>query len=222
MLAIDDAKLPPPNPAVAAINSSTANGRSGCVTAHASPRHGTTSRSAEITVQLRPPKIGTAKVYGSRRTAPTPLGTATNHNAWLALSANPDAAALPLGPAIIWTTTMLHNSHAENPMCSAKIDQIKLRRAIGLPTVSQNFGSSGRQSSIQLSPRFEGSGRAGASGGVAVMVMSKLRSVRADRQWPDDPICSGEARHFGGASEDTISHPSQQLLNKTARHGPHV
>ncbi len=122
----------------------------------ANSRHGMTSSVAETIVQLRPPNTGTAKVYGSRRKAPTPLGTATSHSAWVAVRANPDAAGLPSAPAVICTTTMLHSSHTEKPMCSAKIDQIRFRLAIGLPTVSQNSGSSGRQSSIQWRPRVGG------------------------------------------------------------------
>ena len=129
---------------------------SGFDTAQASSRQGMTSSVAEIIVQFRPPKTGTANVYGSRRKAPTPLGTATSHSAWVAVSANPDAAGLPSAPAVICTTTMLHSSHTENPMCSAKIDQIRLRLAVGLPTVPQNSGSSGRQSSIQSAPLVEG------------------------------------------------------------------
>src|SRR5579863_2069639 len=45
---------------------------------------------------------------------------------------------------------MLQISHTENPMCSATIDQIKLRRAVTLPLVSQKVGSSGFQSEIQV------------------------------------------------------------------------
>ena len=113
-----------------------ANGMWGWLTAQASNRQGISSSAAEMVVQLRPPKTGTAKVYGSRRKAPTPLGTATRHRAWLAVSAQPDAAGCagcPEAPtAVIWTTTMLHNIHTLNPTCSAKIENIRLRRAIGL------------------------------------------------------------------------------------------
>src|ERR1700757_3307247 len=149
MLAIDEAKLPPPRPAVAATTTSSANGVWGWLTAQASNRHGITNRVAEMIVQLRPPKIGTANVYGNRRKAPTPLGTATRHRAWLAVSAQPDGAGWPWAPAVICTTTMLQSIHTLNPTCSAKMEKIRLRRAIALPVVSQNTGSSGRQSSIQ-------------------------------------------------------------------------
>src|ERR1700739_129670 len=129
MLAIDEAKLPPPKPAVAAIASSSANGICGWLTAQASNRHGITNSDAEMIVQLRPPKIGTANVYGSLRKAPTPLGIATRHKAWLAVNAPPDAAGCPWAPAVIWTTTMLHSIHTLNPTCSAKMEKIRLRRA---------------------------------------------------------------------------------------------
>src|SRR6185312_14791254 len=41
-------------------------------------------------------------------------------------------------------------AQTENPMCSATIDQIKLRRATNLPLDSQNFSSSGFHSEIQV------------------------------------------------------------------------
>src|SRR6185312_15555670 len=150
MLAIDEAKVPPPKPAVAAITTRIANGVPGWLTAHASSRHGISSSAAEMVVQLRPPKSGTANVYGNLRKAPTPLGRATRNRAWLAVSAHPEAPGwlgCPWPPAaVICTTTMLHNIHTLNPTCSAKIEKIKFRRAIALPVVSQNSGSSGRQS----------------------------------------------------------------------------
>ncbi len=76
------AKLPPPNPAVAATSAISQNGVSGRVTKYASPLVGISSSSAETTVQFRPPNLGTANVYGSRSVAPTRLGTATSQNSW--------------------------------------------------------------------------------------------------------------------------------------------
>src|ERR1700742_3701105 len=92
MLAIEEAKFPPPRPAVAATATSTANDMWGWPTAQASSRQGISNSIAETVVQLRPPKTGTANVYGSLKKAPTPLGTATRHRAWLAVSAQPEAA----------------------------------------------------------------------------------------------------------------------------------
>src|SRR6516164_10581163 len=57
---------------------------------------------------------------------------------------------------------MLQISQIENPRCSAKIDQIKFRRAINLPFDSQNLWSSGFQSEIQLVP-------------IAIMAFSRSR-----------------------------------------------
>src|SRR6516164_9150769 len=45
---------------------------------------------------------------------------------------------------------MLQMSQIENPRCSAKIDQIRLRRAMNLPVDFQNVSSSGFHSEIQL------------------------------------------------------------------------
>src|SRR5258707_7866486 len=45
---------------------------------------------------------------------------------------------------------MLQVSQIEKPICSATIDQIKLRRAMNLPLEFQNLSSSGFQSEIQL------------------------------------------------------------------------
>src|ERR1700746_3094839 len=44
---------------------------------------------------------------------------------------------------------MLQISQTENPMCSATIDQMRLRRAINLPLEFQKAWSSGFQSEIQ-------------------------------------------------------------------------
>src|SRR5436309_900089 len=80
MLAIEEAKLPPPRPAVAAISTNTQNGVCGRCTKNAKSRVGMSSRAALVAVQLRPPNFGTAKVYGSRIRDPTRLGTATSRN----------------------------------------------------------------------------------------------------------------------------------------------
>src|ERR1700761_8751499 len=45
---------------------------------------------------------------------------------------------------------MLQISHTEKPICSATIDQIRLRRATILPVVFQNVSSSGLQSESQV------------------------------------------------------------------------
>src|SRR5680860_309258 len=74
MLDIELAKLPPPKPASAATNSITPNGVSGFPTLNPRAIDGMSRRPAEMIVQLRPPNLGTRKVYGNRRVAPTRLG----------------------------------------------------------------------------------------------------------------------------------------------------
>src|SRR5690606_35394947 len=75
MLAIDEAKLPPPSPARAAITNSTGDGVSGRFRQSARPTVGSNYSSAETTIQYRPPKRPTMKVYGNRMVAPTRLGS---------------------------------------------------------------------------------------------------------------------------------------------------
>src|SRR5690554_3018532 len=153
MFAMDDAKFPPPKPAVAAMATSTPNEVSGRFTTHANPTVGISSNSAEMTVQLRPPKIGTAKVYGTRNKAPTPEATARSVSPSPAVSAQPLAPVATKTPASLYvpyilTTTMDHSSHTENPTCSAAIEKTRLRSATALPLTSQNWGSSGVHRSI--------------------------------------------------------------------------
>jgi hypothetical protein len=61
MLAMDDAKLPPPMPATAATASSVPRDTPGSSTDSISSS-GTTSARAVMTVQLRPPNFAMAKV----------------------------------------------------------------------------------------------------------------------------------------------------------------
>ena len=62
MLAMLDAKLPPPRPAVAAATAISQNGVYGRPTSSASVEAGIRIKSALTIVQLRPPNRGTAKV----------------------------------------------------------------------------------------------------------------------------------------------------------------
>lgn len=62
MLAIEEAKLPPPSPARAATSSIVANDVSGLLTTTESPMVGISSSRAETMVQLRPPNRATMKV----------------------------------------------------------------------------------------------------------------------------------------------------------------
>nr|WP_308209948.1 hypothetical protein [Actinomadura madurae] len=61
MLAIEDAKLPPPTPATAARSSRVVNETPGSMR-NAARTAGTSSSAALKIVQLRPPKRATAKV----------------------------------------------------------------------------------------------------------------------------------------------------------------
>ena len=79
MLVIEEAKLPPPTPANMATISSVLNETPGSRKI-AIRVVGMSSSSALITVQLRPPNLATAKVYGSRSTAPTSVGRAVSRN----------------------------------------------------------------------------------------------------------------------------------------------
>ena len=80
MLVIDDAKLPPPKPASAAHTRYGHSGRPGWASSHIVPRVGISSTNAENTVQLRPPKVAVASVYGIRRHAPTSVAVAPSRN----------------------------------------------------------------------------------------------------------------------------------------------
>ena len=62
MLVIDEAKLPPPNPASAAHTRYGHSGRPGIGQQHMVPTVGISSTNAENTVQLRPPNVAVASV----------------------------------------------------------------------------------------------------------------------------------------------------------------
>ena len=79
MFAIDEAKLPPPRPVTAARTISVVYDTPGRMRI-AAGIDGRSSRAALMTVQLRPPKVATARVYGSRSTEPTSAGTAVSRN----------------------------------------------------------------------------------------------------------------------------------------------
>src|SRR4051794_22722326 len=145
MFVIEEAKLPPPTPANAAIAQKTQYGVPSWVTATGYPPAGPGGATAATAVQLRPAKTGTANVYGSRSSAPTRLGIATRTNSCCGVKSNPAAARN--------AELTLQIIHTEKPRCSAKIDQSRLRRATRWPVSCQNVSSSGRQSSIHREPR---------------------------------------------------------------------
>jgi hypothetical protein len=79
---------------------------------------------------------------------------------------------------------MLQISQTEKPMCSATIDQIRLRRAMNLPLEFQNCVSSGFQSEIQvfmlIALSFSASNPAFADPTCARPHANKKRHVRKD------------------------------------------
>jgi hypothetical protein len=94
---------------------------------------------------------------------------------------------------------MLQISHTENPMCSATIDQIKLRRAVTLPLVSQKVGSSGFQSEIQI-----GSFEVGSFELIEIsFVQSRAHRIairghsNAFRAKPGEAVANSDERLFG-------------------------
>src|SRR2546423_864538 len=126
MLAIDDEKLPPPNPAVAAQSTSTHSWvECACCASHplgttiARRSVGMSSRAALTAVHARPPNLGTAKVYGMRSTDPTRFGTRVRRN-----SSDTDSE-MPMLPRL--RTTTVHSTQTQNPTCSAYIDQSRFR-----------------------------------------------------------------------------------------------
>lgn len=61
MFVIDDAKLPPPTPPIAATSRSVPSDVPGCMTTAANPA-GTSSSAALMIVQFRPPNLATARL----------------------------------------------------------------------------------------------------------------------------------------------------------------
>ena len=151
MFAIEEAKLPPPTPASIATASSVPNETPGSSTIPAAT-HGTSSSSALMIVQFRPPTRATASVYGIRSTAPTAAGRAVSRN--FCEGSNPYA-----GPRK--STKTAQRLQTEKPMCSARIEKTRFRRATRSPRASQKAGSSGLQSSIQRVPRPRATAGAG-------------------------------------------------------------
>src|SRR3954470_20151299 len=166
MFAIDEEKLPPPKPAVAAHSASTHI----CVlwlcpasqplgTTIASRSVGMSSSDALIPVHARPPNRGTANVYGIRSVEPTRFGSAMRRNCSESDSVKPALARL--------MTTIVQSTQIEKPRCSAKIEKPRFFLAIRLPRARQKASSSGFQSSIQRPRRLSVAGGAVASAGVA-------------------------------------------------------
>ena len=80
MLVMDDAKLAPPSPAIAPTTRYIQSGWPGFAMIHSIPTAGMSRTKAENMVQLRPPKVAVASVYGMRRKAPVSVTTAETRN----------------------------------------------------------------------------------------------------------------------------------------------
>src|SRR5215210_7044111 len=156
MLAIELAKLPPPTPARQDTTSRVVNETPGSSTI-AVAMVGISSSAALTIVQLRPPNLATAKVYGSRTKAPSAVGSVVSRNL--------PAGSMPNTGSGRKSTSTDHRLQIEKPTCSEKIEKNRFRRATVFPVDSQNRGSSGRQSSIHVPAR-----PAGGSGGAAATV----------------------------------------------------
>lgn len=115
------------------------NGVPGSITTNAATV-GTSSRAAETIVQFLPPKTATAKVYGTRTTAPTSVTIDVSRN----LSAGVSPYSGPMK-----STMTDHRVQTEKPMCSASTDRSRLRRATFAPVSCQKVSSSGSHRSIQ-------------------------------------------------------------------------
>src|SRR5690242_10190585 len=105
MFVMDEAKLPPPTPAAAATSSSVPYETPGLSTSSAST-HGISSSEALTIVQLRPPNLATASVYGTRTAEPSAAGSVVSRNL--------PAGSMPYaGPRN--STSTDHSVHTENP-----------------------------------------------------------------------------------------------------------
>lgn len=158
MFVMEEAKLPPPMPASIAQIRNVLNEVPGSITTKAATV-GTSSRLAETIVQLRPPKIATAKVYGMRTMAPTSVAIETRKN----LSAGVRPYSGPMN-----RTITDHTVQMEKPMCSERTEKMRLRRATFSPVSFQKASFSGSQCSIQRPPLL-------AAGAVLGAVMTPPR-----------------------------------------------
>lgn len=139
MFVIDEAKFPPPMPVSADTARKVPYEVPGSITTRAAIV-GTSRVSALNTVQFRPPNRATAKVYGTRTTAPTRVAVEMRKNF--------PAGSIPYSGPMKSTITD-HRVQMEKPMCSERTENHRLRRAVRSPVSRQKVSSSGSQCSIQ-------------------------------------------------------------------------
>ena len=109
------------------------------------PTVGINNTNAENTVQLRPPNVAVASVYGIRRQPPT--------NVAVAPSRNLSPAEKPYTASGMNSTITDQMDQTEKPICSATTYQIRLRRAMFLLPASHAGTSSGSQSVMRFDMR---------------------------------------------------------------------
>src|ERR1700739_2713737 len=106
---------------------------------------------------------------------------------------------------------MLQISQTEKPMCSATMDQIKLRLAMNFPLACQNFSSSGFQSAIHVSRMAIGlSFRSVLVAGPDVLrpllTQAVCQSHGAEKPCVSSPSCAPNARFAGEAASICAAH----------------
>ena len=194
MLVIDDAKLPPPKPVMAATarNQPNPNSPGFIISIIVSPV-GMSSTTAEKIAQLRPPNLAVACVYGIRRQEPTSVAVAAMTNFWSMLM----PYSGPMNRAITENRDQI-----ENPTCSQMTDQIRLRLAIAALPLSQATRSSGSQSVIVWS-RVSCALRSANAKAPPPMVAG-LRGVTAVHRAACSGGCRGRRRHRCRATRDQV------------------
>ena len=221
MLDIDDEKLPPPTPASGGDPAGSRTRRP--ARAPAPWRCSGTSRiSAEKIVQLRPPNRATAKVYGSRSTEPDERG----HRGQQELPAGSKPYAGPRN-----STSTDHMLQIEKPMCSERIEKIRLRRATRAPPPSQNTSSSDptdrsseenprsrRRSVFRARRRHRTGGRSGTT-----VERVGLETVDYRVRWGLSTTWFAPAREwgFGGSNVRMRVVPAVAATGLARVHGPH-
>jgi len=134
--------LPPPIPERKASSWNTHNGVSWLCSAMPAPAAGIISSAVVRKMVLRPPAMRIMKDAGMRRVAPVRPAMAVRVNSSAGSKGNPRLS--------ICTVTMPHISQMAKPISRLGMEIQRLRLAIRLPVVSQNFWSSTSHFSILL------------------------------------------------------------------------
>ena len=138
MLAIEQAKLPPPMPDSSAMSWNTHSGVSRLCSAMPVPTAGTISSAVVSHTVLRPPQMRMKKEAGMRVVAPDRPAIAASEKSWSGVKGKPALA--------ICTVMIPHISHTAKPHSRLGMEIHRLRLAIREPFSFQKASSSGRQS----------------------------------------------------------------------------